>query len=250
MPRKTLVKEGYKVCSQCKQELPEDAKYFVKATNTKSGLGAMCRKCKHEKYMEKREHYINKSRKYYAENREVILSKSNEYRIQNKQHKKEYDKKYREVNKDKIKKRLKMYYEENKEKLNLYNKSYYQQNKDAIKEVNRKWKFNNLDKVRLSRKRRKNKWKELKADLTLQDWEYAKDYFGNACAYCGEKQELEQDHFVPVSKGGEYTKANIIPSCRSCNASKNNSDFCKWYKTKDFYSKDREEKIIKYLMEV
>ena len=74
------------------------------------------------------------------------------------------------------------------------------------------------------------------------------------CQICGSTAsdgvKLHVDHIVPVSKGGEYTKANIIPSCRSCNASKNNSDFCKWYKTKDFYSKDREEKIIKYLMEV
>ena len=40
--RNTSFKEGYKICRTCNQELPETAEYFVRATNTKSGLGAMC----------------------------------------------------------------------------------------------------------------------------------------------------------------------------------------------------------------
>ena len=80
--------------------------------------------------------------------------------------------------------------------------------------------------------------------------EYSSDeYFNNSCAYCGAKCELEQEHFIPVTKGGEYTKNNIITACRSCNASKGNRDFDEWYKNKDFYNKDRENKIKQYLME-
>ena len=103
-------KEGYKNCSKCNQELPETSEYFVKASNTKSGLGAMCKRCKHEKYMEKREYYKEKSRRYYQENKDVALAKCREYYFKNKEHKKEYDKKYREKNKDIDKERAKKYY--------------------------------------------------------------------------------------------------------------------------------------------
>ena len=155
--RDTLFKEGYKICKTCNRELPENAEYFVKATNTKSGLGAMCRQCKHEKYMENRDHYIEKSRRYYQENKDIIAEKMKEYHIKNKEHKKEYDKKYRGKNKEVDKERLKKYYEENKDKLREYRKKYYEENKDKIKETNNKWKLNNIEKVRLSKKKRKNK---------------------------------------------------------------------------------------------
>lgn len=247
--KNTPVKEGYKLCSKCNKELPNDSKHFVSASNTKSGLGAMCKKCKHEKYIEKREYYLEKSRKYYAENKEAIIEKSKEYRDKNKEHKKEYDKKYYKKNRDKKREYDKKYYAENKEKLNQYNKIYYQDNKESIKEINKKWKLSNPDKVKLTRKRRRNKSKELVSDLTLDEWNYIKMYFNNECAYCGEKCDLEQDHFIPVTKGGGYTKSNIIPACRSCNASKNNNDFYEWYSNKNFYSKDREEYIRKYLRE-
>ena len=242
-------KEGYKNCSKCNQELPETSEYFVKASNTKSGLGAMCKRCKHEKYMEKREYYKEKSRRYYQENKDVALAKCREYYLKNKEHKKEYDKRYREKNKDIDKERAKKYYIENKDRIREYYKKYYEENKERIKEVNNEWKINNQDKVKLSRKKRKNKRKELKADLTVQEWDYIKEYFNNSCAYCGAKCELEQEHFIPVTKGGEYTKNNIITACRSCNASKGNRDFDEWYKNKDFYNKDRENKIKQYLME-
>ena len=57
---------------------------------------------------------------------------------------------------------------------------------------------------------------------------------------------LTQDHFIPLSKGGEYSKKNIIPSCRSCNSRKSNKDFYEWYKGDIHYSKERVNKIEEY----
>jgi 5-methylcytosine-specific restriction endonuclease McrA len=71
--------------------------------------------------------------------------------------------------------------------------------------------------------------------------------FDNKCAYCGKEKPLAQDHFVPLSKGGEYTNNNIICSCKSCNSSKSDKDFFEWYPEQLFYSKEREAKILKYL---
>jgi 5-methylcytosine-specific restriction endonuclease McrA len=87
----------------------------------------------------------------------------------------------------------------------------------------------------------------LDSNYTKEQWEECKNTFDNKCAYCGKNDKLSQEHFVPVSKGGEYTENNIIPSCKSCNSSKNNSNFFDWYPKQEFYSKIREQNILKHL---
>ncbi len=58
--------------------------------------------------------------------------------------------------------------------------------------------------------------------LSVNDWKAVLDYFNHECAYCGSKEDLEQEHIVPVSDGGTYAIGNIVPACRKCNASKGN----------------------------
>lgn len=43
---------------------------------------------------------------------------------------------------------------------------------------------------------------------------------GNACFYCGSKENIEVDHLIPISRGGAHVLSNLVPACRSCNASK------------------------------
>jgi len=94
----------------------------------------------------------------------------------------------------------------------------------------------------------RTKKKNLVAKFYKKDWKEALEYFDNKCAYCGsEKGTLEMDHFIPLSKGGEFTKNNVIPSCKTCNCSKNNKYFKEWYHKQEFYSEEREKKICKYL---
>lgn len=64
--------------------------------------------------------------------------------------------------------------------------------------------------------------KGLPADYTRKDWLKTLEFFGYKCAYCGCEGELHQDHFFPSSKGGGYTKNNIVPACQSCNSRKGN----------------------------
>jgi 5-methylcytosine-specific restriction endonuclease McrA len=67
------------------------------------------------------------------------------------------------------------------------------------------------------------------SNFTHKDWiELVGDY-GSRCVYCNKKLENpEQDHIVPLSQGGEHAKENVVPSCRSCNASKNNKTLVVW----------------------
>jgi 5-methylcytosine-specific restriction endonuclease McrA len=73
--------------------------------------------------------------------------------------------------------------------------------------------------------KRKHQIKATDCTLTREQWQEIKDRFGHACAYCGKVLErLEMDHVKPLSKGGTHTAANIVPSCRTCNAKKGAGD--------------------------
>ena len=60
----------------------------------------------------------------------------------------------------------------------------------------------------------------VKATLTTQEWQEIIEKFDYRCAYCHKRTKLEVDHVIPISKGGNHTADNVVPACRSCNASK------------------------------
>ena len=126
------------------------------------------------------------------------------------------------------------------------NKDYRDGVRDVVKrgEKAKESARNNAQK-RLARK------KDLKRDFTLLEWYEVLKVFQKKCAYCGiEESRLDQEHFIPLTKQGKYTKSNIIPSCRKCNSSKNNNYFNQWYPTYKFYDKEREIKILNYINSV
>lgn len=60
---------------------------------------------------------------------------------------------------------------------------------------------------------------------TQSEWETLKAQYNWTCIFCGRgepKIKLEQDHIIPLSKGGSDNIENIQPLCRSCNAKKSN----------------------------
>jgi len=115
----------------------------------------------------------------------------------------------------------------NKEKVRLSNRTYEEQHRELVRLYKSKYKKSVKGKNtnRRCNHRRRARIKSLPATLTSVEWENILICFSNMCAYCGVSQSelpylLEQDHIVPVSRGGGYTKDNIIPSCRTCNAKK------------------------------
>jgi hypothetical protein len=65
-------------------------------------------------------------------------------------------------------------------------------------------------------------------DLTVAEWDALQVAWGG-CAYCGAAdQPLQRDCVLPISRGGRYTLDNVVPACRSCNASKCNSEVTGW----------------------
>jgi len=217
--------DDVRACSKCKQEFPATLEYFHKDNSVKIGLKRMCKKCACEL---KNERYKNSSEEYKNNNHVVA-------------------KIYRDSHKEQIKINMAEWRTNNKEVIAGEWQRYYKINKNELRDNKKIWVDNNRCKTRIYTQRRRAKKKSLPNTLTFIQWEDMKEHFDNKCVYCGRTLRLYQDHFIPLSKGGEYTHNNILPTCQSCNSSKSNKDFFKFYPTYKYYSRKREKAILEFL---
>ena len=150
-------------------------------------------------------------------------------------------------NKAKVIERTKKYSIDNKDKMRIWRIQYLKDNSAKVIERDTKYRRNHLERYALKSQKRRALEQSLPATLTLEQWETIKGDFDNKCAYCGQQLKLTYEHFIPLSKGGEYTQNNIIPVCLSCNSSKRSHEFSSWYPKQRFYNLKREKFILKYL---
>ncbi len=109
----------------------------------------------------------------------------------------------------------------NREAMNKQRRDWNKKNADKKHEIQKKYRVTHkaelLDASRARRAKTKAPY------FNAQHWEDMKVYYSFTCLCCGRQEpeiKLEQDHIVPISKGGKHLKENIQPLCRSCNASK------------------------------
>lgn len=88
---------------------------------------------------------------------------------------------------------------------------------------------------------------QVESDLTAEEWEAIKDRFNHECAYCGGSGDLERDHVVPLSKGGDTTASNIAPACETCNRSKSNKGVLEWWPQQGYYNQKRAERLARHI---
>ena len=162
-----------------------------------------------------------KSKERYKRNKhkEGFKTKIKNYRDKNKEKNNAYSKQYRKDNPDYFKEYNKKYYQENKERIKQYVKEYQRENKENVLGYKEKWRRNHPDVTKVVDQRRRAREASVESTLTEKEWSQTLEYFNSLCVYCGKRWE-EQDHFVPLSKGGGYTKENIVPACTKCNRSK------------------------------
>lgn len=102
---------------------------------------------------------------------------------------------------------------------------------------------------RIYNSRRRHRKAGLPDSLTQEQWEFAVEFFGDRCAYCGVKAYLTEDHLVPLTSDGGRTALNILPACRSCNSSKHTMRAYLWIRSR--FRPERvqaiEAKIVEYL---
>lgn len=241
-----------KICSQCGEEKPATTEYFNKWARSKCGIRAYCKMCEKEYNREYYKKNAEKRKQRYEKNADKVK----QYNKEHSEERAEYSKQYYKKNADKIKAQAKQYYKDNKEAHKEYSKIYYKENAEELRKQKRQYYRKNKDLLSIKKQKRRAITQKLPATLTDEQWQQIKSEFNNSCSYCGMSEtehldryneQLHQEHFVPLSKGGEYTHNNIIPACRSCNSSKQDKDFFEWYPEQELYSERREQKILNYL---
>jgi len=229
-----------KECRGCGRTLPVNSIYWGKNKNTPDGILYRCRECAGSRFIYDIPPKITKicnkcgcerpnTSEYFSKAKSCrdglnyICKKCNkEYKTQyNLLHRKEGAREYRS---------------RSPAELRLSNAEY-----------KRLWNKENKEKRMISRQKRRSMKKQLPSTLTTEQWNYIKQYFNNRCCYCGKEKPLQQDHFIPVAKGGEYTHNNIVPACQTCNYSKHDKSFFDWYPKYKNYSKKREKQILNFL---
>jgi 5-methylcytosine-specific restriction endonuclease McrA len=52
--------------------------------------------------------------------------------------------------------------------------------------------------------------------------------YKSECAHCGSKENITQDHVIPIARGGSHSEGNLQPLCLSCNSSKKDKTMIEW----------------------
>jgi len=218
-----------KICTKCLRELPETEYYPEK--RTKIGLQSRCKKCLYEYAAIYRQSPEAKKKKSIAAKKYGQSEKGKATLIAYAATGKTAAMKRAYSLSDicKVKRRISASTEEAKAKMKicqqrphikeaakLYKKT------DRGKEVNRNYRNSDKGKANAARAtyRRRALDKLLPSTLTAEEWEQIKKQYKYRCVYCGEEKELTRDHIIPLTKGGAFTKDNVVPACRSCNATK------------------------------
>jgi 5-methylcytosine-specific restriction endonuclease McrA len=107
-------------------------------------------------------------------------------------------------------------------------KCWWMKHPEKRKGYKQTWREKNPDKYFIQMRAQVKRRRALKkgatiSDFTYQEWLDLLKEHNYTCYYCKEQVEpLTQDHCVPLSRGGNHTKSNIVPACGFCNNQKNN----------------------------
>ena len=150
---------------------------------------------------------------------------------------------------------------------NKASRSYKKNNQDLIRKQNMDYQQNNIAEIRA---RHRNYQKQVRSTTdgrnkikiykhtykaldylnggtyNLEQWKDCLKFFDNRCAYTGEKlnrNNLNVEHIVPLSKDGTNYIWNICPSVNYANFSKKDKNMEEWYKKQEYFTEPRLQKI-------
>lgn len=144
-----------------------------------------------------------------------------------------------ETQRQKTRERAALWAKNNPERHRENGRKHYAANPERFRENKRRWVSANKEKDLASKrkwdkthpenkrehcaKRRARKRGAAVNDLTYVQWADVLIRYRHTCFYCGNvPNKLEQDHVLPLSRGGNHTISNIVPACGYCNRSKGN----------------------------
>lgn len=120
-------------------------------------------------------------------------------------------------NPEKVRESIRNWVSSNRDKTREYARQWQAQNRELYHEIQKKWRAGNQTYWRV----RDAALRKVTSTFTLDQWLEVLEEFGHRCAYClCDDQKLTMDHVIPVAKGGEHVRENIVPACKSCNSRK------------------------------
>jgi len=259
-PVKSIPKEGYKFCIKCGDELLATEEFFHKRVD--KGIAKLkntCKKCTSLKessnYTANRDAIREQKKKSYDKNKDESNARSREryqnggkekksaYYVENKDVISEKAAKRRDANRDSIRSIAREY---SKRPEVLKRKADDRKNNPEKyrKQYNLYYQGKGRERVISIVQRRHARKKNAVATLTPEQWIETLEHFDNCCVYCGEELiNVQQDHVIPLSAGGGYTKKNMLPACKTCNSSKHSKELEVWYPKQPFFTPQRLAKI-------
>jgi len=192
-------------------------------------------------YIKNKEKMLEYNKQYYINNKEKMAqykrnwAKNNEEKrkkymgkwyIEHKDYCAERSRKYHQEHKEQIKENRKIYYKENREQFLKYVKKNREENKEHFKKYLKSYLKTDKGKAAAQRGRTKRRARERNIinTLTSEEWVDILKQYNYKCAYGGckfdENNPPARDHVIPISKGGDNIKENVVPACQSCNSKK------------------------------
>jgi 5-methylcytosine-specific restriction endonuclease McrA len=108
-----------------------------------------------------------------------------------------------------------------------YRQDYRETHREQIRDYNAKYKQTHAEQVRTDnaarRLRKLNVSSHMSQDDKALSIAYRKLIKNDVCFYCGQAKELmDDDHWIPLSRGGTDHWWNLVRACSKCNNRKNN----------------------------
>ena len=229
-----------KICTKCKNGLPETTAYFRKHHGGHHGLSSQCKWCeakaarlwsathKSERNARRRAFYAihyAKPIKSLSITTKVCTKCYQEFPATTAFFIKRID---GYLGLQSICKKCKSiyrhaYFQQNTIKIQTSRHAYLEREKDHVAASRRRYRQEHPEIDRSSQQRRRScKNGATVNDFTHAQWVVMQEHYEHRCVYCGKRRrgKLTQDHITPISKGGNHTVSNIVPACQSCNSKK------------------------------
>lgn len=202
-------------CRTCGIEYPLTSDYWHKDKTNKSGFSYSCKECAKART---RQWTADNSERNKARSKARYVAKKPEYQA------------YRKRNADKIREEKRAWRKANPDLVKKHKSESQKRHRAAANARSRKFAHANPVKIRIGVERRRARKRSLPDTYTSDEWLFALQYFGHACAYCGSPERLTADHFIPLnSPDCPGTVAdNMIPACHICNSGKCDNDPVAW----------------------
>lgn len=213
----------FKPCSKCAEWYRPTTEFF-RLDKRRNALGGICRRC----------HRASVAT-WQKENPDKVKARNQRYKEKHLGEVRERQRHYDLLRADEKRKDRRRRLEAEPEKIRAQKRRWIEKNPDKQRRSVQEWGRNNREKTREATQRRRSQKRHLKSTFTERNWHFALNYFHGVCAFCRNPPSLfdkyptlHREHFIPQSKGGEYTPDNILPACQHCNCSKNDSDPIEW----------------------